>query len=135
MTANSGAAANAVVDLASDATALVTSGAAFALTASTAADGIIEITTTLDTDVSLGATSTGNDLLQALSSDATEAASITVNTADDDGYIIAYQNGDAYLWNFTNDNNTAVIASELSLVAVFEDVAAGSFAQGDFIIA
>jgi len=134
-TANSGDAANAVFDLAADATALVTSGAAFALTASTAADGIIEITTTLDTDVSLSASSTGADLMQALSSDATEAASITVNTADNDGFIIAYQNGNGYLWDFTNDNNTAVLSSELTLVAVFEGIAAGAFAQGDFIVA
>ena len=73
ITEATGDAANTVIDLASDSTTLVTSGAAFALTASTAADGIIEITTTLDDDVALGATSTGNDLLQALSSDATEA--------------------------------------------------------------
>jgi len=127
--------ANSVIDLLSEATTLVTSGAAFVLASNTTQTGIIEITTTLDTDVTLGATSTGNDLLQALSSDATEAASITVTTNNDDGYLIAYQSGNAYLWNYTNGGDTAVVAAELSLVAVFEDVTAGSFAEGDFIIA
>jgi len=135
MTKDAGAAANATINLAADATTLVTSGAAFALTASSTNDSIIEITTTLDTDVELSATSTGADLMQSLSSDATEAASITVAANNDDGFFIVYQNGNGYLWDFTNDANTAVLSSEVTLVAVFEGITAGAFAEGDFIIA
>ena len=67
------------------AVALVTGGATYDISATdTTAVSVIEITTTLDDDVTLSASSTGADLLQALSSDATAAGSITLDTAGED---------------------------------------------------
>ncbi len=123
---------------AAETTALVTAGSAYVLTADTAATDIIEITTTLDDDVVLSASSTGANLLQALSSDDTAAASITFSNADDVSYILVYQNSNAYLFHADSGasvSNTALTADEITLVGVFNDVAVGAFASGDIIMA
>jgi hypothetical protein len=123
------------VDYAIVDTALVTAGAAYSLAADgDAADTVYEITTTLDSDVTLSASSDGSDLLQALSSDDTAAGSLTLDQALDNGYIIAYQNGNAYLFYFNEaDGATSVDADEISLVGVIQGVTAGSLAVGNFI--
>ena len=99
------------------------------------AKSIIEITTTLDDDVTLSASSDGDDLLQALSSDATAAASITTDANGEDFYVAVYQGGDAFLFAAINGDAGAatVTANEITLMAVIEDVTAGSLVAGDFI--
>ena len=47
--------------------------------------------------------------------------------------MIAYQNSNAYLYKVTDTGDTNVTASEIALVGVFEGIAAGAFASGDFI--
>jgi len=129
-------AANAAMGFASEATALVTSGSTFTLASTSSTTSVIEITTTLDDDVTLSASSTGADLLQALSSDATEAGSITVAANGDKGFLVVYQNGNAYLWHYDEANAALTVqADEIVLVGVFNGVAAGAFASGDFIVA
>jgi Ca2+-binding RTX toxin-like protein len=114
--------------------ALVTGGATYTLGNDTTTTSVIEIATTLDDDVTLSATSDGDDLMQALSSDATAAASITLDTAGEDFYIAAYQNGNAYLFSAIEaDGAVTVEADEITLVAVLEGVTAGSLVAGDFI--
>ena len=115
--------------------ALVTGGATYSLGTDTTAKSIIEITTTLDDDVTLSASSDGDDLLQALSSDATAAASITTDANGEDFYVAVYQGGDAFLFAAINANAGAatVTADEITLMAVIEDVTAGSLVAGDFI--
>jgi S-layer protein len=118
-------------------TTLTAGAAAFALTgANTATDDIIEINATLSSYGNLGLTgaTSGAELLKALSSTDSAATSITANNADDDFYLVAYQNGNAYLYQVVNDANTAVIASEITLVGTFEGVAQGAFVAGDFLI-
>lgn len=121
---------------ASEDTALVTGGGAFALDSDTATNDVIELTTTLDDDVTLSASSTGADLLQALSSDGTAASGITVGAANDASMLAVYQNGNAYLFNIAEGNSdTEAVAGDITLAGVFNDVEAGSFASGDFTIA
>lgn len=117
-------------------TTLTSGAAAFALTgASSTTSDVVEITATLSSygNLGLAGATSGTELLKALSSTDSAATSITATTADDDFYLVAYQNGNAYLYQVTNDANTAVVASEISLVGVFNGVAAGAFATGDFL--
>ena len=76
---------------------------------------------------------TGTELLKALSSTDTASTGITLATASDDFYLVAYQNGNAYLYMVTDTGDTNATASEIALVSVFQGVAAGAFASGDFI--
>ena len=118
-------------------TTLTAGAAAFALTgASSTTDDIVEINATLSSYGNLGLTgaSSGIELLKALSSTDAAATSISATTADDDFYIVAYQGGNAYLYQVVNDNNTAVVASEITLVGTFTGVAAGAFVAGDFAV-
>jgi hypothetical protein len=72
--------------------------------------------------------------MKALSANNAPAASITANAANDDGYLVAYQSGNAYLYQVTNDNNTTIVAAEIALVGVFTGVAQGAFVSGDFTV-
>lgn len=137
-TTNAALATANVADFAASTNTTLTAGAAaFALTGgNTTTDDIIEINATLSSYGNLGlvGATSGIELLKALSSTDSAATSITANTAGDDFYLVAYQNGNAYLYQVVNDANTAVIASEITLVGTFEGVAAGAFVAGDFSI-
>jgi S-layer protein len=137
-TTNASQASAGVADFATSTnTTLVNGAVAFALTGgNTGTDDIIEITATLSSYGNLGLTgaTSGAELLKALSSTDSAATSLTATTADDDFYVVAYQNGNAYLYQVVNDNNTAVVSSEISLVGIFTGVAAGAFASGDFTV-
>jgi len=118
-------------------TTLTTGGNAFALTgANSTTDDIVEITATLSSqgDLDKAGVTSGTELLKALASTDTAAGSITATTANDDFYLVAYQDGKGFLYQVVNDNNTAVTAAEIFLVGVFDGVAANSFASGDFTI-
>jgi len=135
-TATTAAAAAAVVETSTNVT--LTSGAtAFALTGASSTTGdVVEINAVLSSFGNLGAANVvdGTELLKALSSTNVAAASFTATTADDDFYVMAYQNGNGYLYQVTNGANTAVIASEIALVGVFTGQAVGIFATGDFVM-
>jgi len=124
-----------LADFASTATALTNGAAAYVMTGgNTATDDIIEITTTLSTNGNLDVGTNGTELLKALSSTGVAATQLTADNADDDFYVVAYQNGNAYLYHALNGNNTAVIAAELTLIGVFTGITAGDFAAGDFTV-
>lgn len=117
---------------------LTTGAAAFALTgASSTTSDVVEITTVLSTygNLGLAGATSGTELLKALSSTDGAATSITATTAGDDFYMVAYQNGNAYLYQVTNDTDVVVTAAEIQLIGVFNGVAAGAFASGDFLVA
>lgn len=118
--------------------ALVTGGGNYTTSGSTTTSDVIEITTSLDTTVTLSGTSTGTDLLQALSSDTTAAGGITATTASDKCFFIVYQNGNAYMFhgdaNGGGAGGTSLIeASEIKLVGVFETITSGAFVTGDIL--
>ena len=74
--------------------------------------------------------------MKALSS--TSATSITIAettaTADTGIYMVAYQNGNAYLYFAVDDNDdNALVASEISLIATFTGVADNAFTADNFL--
>lgn len=121
--------------LGASAVALVTGGAAYTTTSSTATSDVIEITTTLDSTVTLSASSTGADILQALSSDTTAASGITANGASNMAFFIVYQNNNAYMFHGSDASADSLItAAEIRLVGVFENIALGAFVTGDIVM-
>lgn len=66
------------------------------------------------------------------------ATGITAATAGggDLVYFVAYQGGNAYLYHAadTGATNGLFVAAEITLVGTFQGVAAGAFAQGDFVL-
>lgn len=130
---------NAAAVFASTTTAALTTGAsAFVLTGiatTTTLTDVVEITTTLSSygNLGLSGATSGTELLKALSSTDTAATGITLDTASDDFYLIAYQNSNAYLYCVTDSGDTNAAAAEIALVGVYEGVAAGAFATGDFL--
>ena len=127
--------ANAVMT--STSATLVTGGATWNISADVddTAHDVVEVLTILDDDVTLSATSTGTDLMQALSSDSTVAAGITMDATADAFNFVVYQNGNAYVWNVTEAGGDAeAVASETTLIGVVEGVAHGAFATGDILM-
>nr|WP_315401719.1 DUF4214 domain-containing protein [uncultured Duganella sp.] len=118
-------------------TTLNIGAAAFALTGgNTTTDDVIEINATLSSFGNLGAAGVvdGTELLKGLSSVNVAAGGLATDTAGDDFYVVAYQNGNAYLYQVTNGADTVATAAEIALVGVFNGVAAGAFAAGDFTV-
>jgi len=52
----------------------------------------------------------------------------------DDGYILAYDNGNAYLYAYTNATSAGVLAAEIALVGVVNGAAIGSLGSADFVL-
>jgi len=73
----------------------------------------------------LDAATDGTELLKYLATSGT-ASGITVATNGDKAYLIAYDNGKAYLYHADSGADTSIAANEIKLVGVFEGVAAGS---------
>ncbi len=117
--------------------ALVAGNAAYVTTGSTTTSDIIEIDVALSSFGNLAANGVvdGSELLKALGSTNVAAGSITATTVADSLYVVAYQGGNAYLYLAADANsNGAIVASEIQLVGVFNGVAQGAFASGDFTV-
>lgn len=59
------------------------------------------------------------------------AGAITGQAATDDGYIIAYDGGSAYLYSYVNATDANISASEIALIGVFDDVAVGAIGNAN----
>jgi hypothetical protein len=138
-TTNAQYAVGADPDFAASSNTTLTSGAAaFALTGgNTTTDDIIEITATLSANGTLSATAVdGTELLKALSSTTTAATGLTVDTNGDTFYAVAYQNGNAYLYEIIEGAGASLaVAADIHLIGVFNTITANAFATGDFTIA
>jgi len=109
----------------------------------TEAADIIEIAATLSSNGDLDASTTGAELLKALSSTTTAATGIQVRDADDDGgdvNIVAYQDGKAYIYFVDAQDDGAatgadlvVGASNITLVGIMEDITSGILVANDFV--
>lgn len=133
----SGAAAVVAEDVAG---ALVTSAAAFDLTVggavSTKGSDVVELSLTLTSNGNLANALDGTELLKALSTSTTAAATgLTVETAGDAFFLVAYQGGNAYMYHVDAGADTAAVAGEIALVGVLEGITAGSLVAADFAIA
>ena len=101
--------------------------------------GEIETTLSAFGDLDKAGVTDGTELLKALSSTSTSATGINANAASaaagEDMYIVAYQGGKAFLYNANDaDGNGTFIATEITLIGIFEGITAGAFATGDFLI-
>lgn len=136
-TLNTAAATAAVVDF--YATSLVSGASAYVLgagvgTKTTATADVLVISTTLSANGNLSLAADGTELLKALSTTTTAATQITAANANDDFYLVAYQNGNAYVYQVTNGADTAVIATEITLIGTLNGITAGSLVAGDFTL-
>lgn len=104
------------------------------------ATNVIEFALEGNSTVNLGDNSanslTGANLLKALN-DGETAATLTLsgtNVADADlGYVVAYQNGNAYVYLASVVSaGTTVTADELTLVGILQDVALGAITSANF---
>ena len=141
VTADSATASDTGLKVSSEATSLVTAGGAFTLANSTADFSVIELITTLDASVTLSSSSTGSDLLQALSSDTTAASGIILNATGQKAFLVTYQNNQAFLWHVEEGRSgsgvgdTTVLAGDIALVGIFNDIGAGDIAASNFLAA
>ena len=90
--------------------------------------------------VDLGASTNGTMLLDGLSvsvSGKSDLATLNANDSQAKGYLLAYDNGNAYLYSFNSGSNKAIAASEIALIGIFDsptDLAVGSFTGSNFVL-
>ena len=94
-----------------------------------------EFSSGVDLDSGAAGSLSGTNLLAAMGGlTGTTAGTITTAGNDEDLLIIAYQDGDAFLYHGDGGGtNTGLVAAEISLIAMFEGVAVGDFTYEDFI--
>lgn len=95
-----------------------------AVTWTTNAKGVLDYQFDMTVGTALG--TDGTALL------ANAGGAITVAANGDSGYILAYQNGNAYLYFGDAGVNTGLAANEIALVGVFNNVAVDGFTAGNF---
>lgn len=79
----------------------------------------------------LGASTNGTELMKALATGGA-ATDITVTKTGWKGFLVAYDNGNAYVYYADADGDTTLSANEIALVGVVNNVAVGSFVEGNF---
>ena len=102
---------------------------------------VLEITVSNNANVNMSAdfadgTGTGANLVKNIGAANDEnATGITVNTAAHEFYIIAYDQGNAYIYHANNANgNNIILPAEISAVATVTGVTAGAFVAEDFLL-
>ena len=127
-----GAAAGAAAVFTDD-TVTGVNNAAYDLSAliDTGATDIAELDGGDTTLATLAADDNGTELLKYLGSTAA-ATQITVDTAGDELYILAYDDGKGYLYHADSGNNTAIVGGEATVVAVFNGTADGVLTAANF---
>ena len=100
------------------------------LTFNTAAASVLELNFDFATIGDLSAATDGSALLAGLGVD------LDVATDGDKGYIIAYQNGTAYLYHAVEDagGDATLAASDIALVGVFNGIAQGGFVTQNIVV-
>lgn len=124
--------ATTAFDAASASLQEVTSAPTSALTFNTAANNVLELA------FELTGNGTANDLDDHVDGTGLLAAlgqTIAVAVDTNAGYIVAYQDGKAYLYHAVEgaDGDANLAAADISLVGVFNGVAAGAFTASNFI--
>ena len=113
---------------------------AYVPSVSTTTNDVIALTATSLANAANSTTLTGALLFESMA--AANAANstiseITATTAEDSFYIVAYDNDDVMIFFADSGDNTAVLASEVNLVAHISgpNIAVGGLEAGDFILA
>lgn len=75
---------------------------------------------------------TGSQLLQALG-DGVDAATLTLNqTGSNEGFLVAYNSNDAFVFAFSDNGDGNLSADEIQLMGVLDNVAVGSMTTANF---
>lgn len=138
------AASGGAAALATSAATVVAGAAAFDISDVDAeTSDVIEIAATLSSNGNLALAKDGTELLKALSSTTTAATGLQVTDAGDNGanvFVVAYQNGNAYIYYVTAaDDGLATgvdltaAAGDIDLVGVINGVTAGALTAAEFI--
>ena len=89
-----------------------------------------------ESDVNLGTVTIGSALLDGLNS-ASGSASLSTSASGGKGYILAYDNDNAYLYYFNAGSNKAVAATEINLINILDStsaIAVNSFVNTNFVM-
>jgi hypothetical protein len=89
-----------------------------------------------ESDVNLGTVTIGSALLDGLNA-ASASASLSTSASGGKGYILAYDNDNAYLCYFNAGSNKAVVATEINLINIFDStsaIAVNSFVNTNFVM-
>jgi hypothetical protein len=89
-----------------------------------------------ESDVNLGTVTIGSALLDGLNA-ASASASLSTSASGGKGYILAYDNDNAYLYYFNAGSNKAVVATEINLINIFDStsaIAVNSFVNTNFVM-
>ena len=102
---------------------------------STTTSDVLELTGLTSANGDLGAATDGTELFKLLGTADSAATSITVTADEDAFFIIAYDNGNAYLYNAvdSDDADLLITASEVKLVSIITGITANAFASGDIL--
>lgn len=87
-----------------------------------------------EADVNLSNSTNGSALLDGLNA-ANGSASLSTSSPGGSGYIVAYDNANAYLYSFNAGTNSAVIASEIALIGILAStnpITAGALTANNF---
>lgn len=103
--------------LTSSAVTLVASGVSAAIAAGSATNDVIVLTGTLAANGDLSASTNGSELLKLLGTADNAASGLTTAGATDSVFVVAYDNGNAYLYNVTAVGSVAD-AAHITLVGV-----------------
>ncbi len=76
----------------------------------------------------------GNDLLEALAYDLADPDNMIIVDSNSDGYLVAYNSGDAYVFAFEDDGSGALDGNDIVLVGVLDDVAVGSLTASNIAL-
>ena len=89
-----------------------------------------------ESDVNLGTVTIGSALLDGLNA-ASGSASLSTSASGGKGYILAYDNDNAYLYYFNAGSNKAVAATEINLINIFDSssaIAVSSLVNTNFVM-
>ena len=99
----------------------------------TATISVVELRGTTAANGDLGAATDGSELLKLLGTADSAATGITVDNNGDQLFLVAYDNGNAYLFHANSGADTTVSASEVRLVGILTGITVGAIADGDIV--
>jgi len=74
----------------------------------------------------------GTELLKAIAGQGTTVTGITAQAGTDAGTIVAYQNGNAYIYHYDAGGDTTISATEVTLIGTLNNVAVGALTHDNF---
>lgn len=89
-----------------------------------------------EADVNLANSSNGTALLDGLNA-ASGSASLNTSSRGGRGYIVAYDNANAYLYSFNAGSNSAVSTSEIALIGILDSsspISVGALTSTNFVL-